>query len=95
MLGADSDNQAVSALGSGAAKMAGYAWEGLGGPQNWKSEDARHDLNANAVGAYDATTVKGRDAVKRRLLERAALARESSPPGIAEESPGYFTYTKK
>lgn len=95
LLGADSGVPVVREAAAGAAKLAGYAWEGLSAAMgHGDATDRRHDLNANAIGAAEAKRTSGREALVERLRERAGSARREDPPGLTEKSPGYLTYTK-
>ncbi len=96
----------TQALGGGpvaaaVAKMAGYGWEGLSlldkdkrnSPTHWN--DARHDLNANAIGARVATQTTNQqelvDALKRMSIQSVPV----SPPAWYAPSPGYLTRTER
>lgn len=96
MLGADSGIPIVKNAAAGAAKVAGYVWEGLGAGDRTEEQikDSRHDLNANAIGAKSAKETKGRDELVSNLLEKAKSARREDPPSEFSKSPGYFTHSK-
>lgn len=94
LLGANSGIPGVEGLARGAAKIAGYGWEGLGGPANWRSEDFRHDLNANANGIAQSSQNTGFRSLADSLASFAQEARREAPPGTFEPARPYFTYTK-
>ncbi len=85
LLGSNSGIPIVEGAARGAAKLAGYGWEGLGGMANWGSQDMKHDLNANAP---DFRTLA------ESLASFAQGARKELPPSILEPRKGYFTYSK-
>lgn len=76
------------------AKVAGYGWEALGGPENWKSQDMRHDLNANALGIEHSAGAKDFQSLADALASFTRSARKELPPEPVEPARGYFTYTK-
>lgn len=94
LLGADSGIPVVSDAARGAAKLAGYGWEFVGGPDNWKGQDMRHDLNANAIGISQSSNAPGFGLLADQLELIARSSRKESPPGVLDKSVGYFTYTK-
>lgn len=77
--------------GAAGAKGAGYLWELLG---MGNSEDTRHDLNANAIGAAESVLNPDRAALIEALMKQVQAAQQSPAPGITERSPGYLTYSK-
>lgn len=94
LLGANSGIPGVEGVARGVAKMAGYGWEGLGGPENWRSEDFRHDLNANANGIAQASQNPDFRSLADSLASFAQGARREAPPNALDPARPYFTYTK-
>ena len=97
LLGSTSDNPIVAGAARGAAKIAGYGWEGLGfrdGTNNWNSLDFRHDLNANAQGITQSSQAKDFRSLADQLDSFARGARKELPPAPTERARPYFTYTE-
>ena len=94
LLGSNSGIPIVSGAARGAAKMAGYLWEDMSGPENWGSEDSRHDLNANAIGIAQSSQAKDMQSLADSLASFAQGARKELPPSPYEKARPYFTYTK-
>lgn len=94
LVGANSGIPIVEGAARGFAKLAGYGWEGLGGAQNWESQDMRHDLNANALGINQSSKTKDFGSLADRLASFAQGARKELPPDTAAPRKNYFTYTK-
>lgn len=94
LMGANSGIPLVEGAARGAAKLAGYGWEGLGGTSNWGGEDMRHDLNANALGIAHATQAPDFRTLADSLQSFAQGARKESPPNVLDRARPYFTYTK-
>lgn len=92
LLGSNSGIPIVEGAARGAAKLAGYGWEGLGGRENWRSQDMRHDLNANAQGIRQSSQAAGFNELANTLASFAA--RKEAPPGVTDQARPYFTYTK-
>ena len=92
--GGNSGIPGVEEAAQGAAKLAGYGWEALGGPENWGSQDMRHDLNANAIGASEARYAQDFKALADALAGHASRAQRHEPLHPLEPTRGYFTYTK-
>lgn len=94
MLTQELGGNAVSAL---AAKGAGYLWEGLGAADLWSSkdyrEDAKHDLNANAVGAKVATKVANQQELVEALKRLANDSVVMPAPSVFSASKGRLTRT--
>lgn len=83
--------------GAALAKLIGYLWEARGLPDGGMSWDERmtdtgHDLNANAIGAAEASTTDDRAALIEALLKHSLAAKKSAPVGFTERTPGHFTY---
>lgn len=94
LLGANSGIPVVEPLARGAAKLAGYGWEALGGLSNFRSQDMRHDLNANALGIEHSSKTADFRSLADALQSFAQSARKEAPPGALEPARDYFTYTK-
>lgn len=94
LLGAGSGVPGLEAVARGAAKVAGYGWEGMGGMENWGSTDMRHDLNANAQGIEHTRQAKDFKSLADALESFSRSARKELPPNVLEPARGYFTYTK-
>lgn len=94
LLGANSGIPLVEGAARGAAKLAGYGWEALGGPENWRGQDMRHDLNANAQGIAHTQTAKDFQSLASALESFARGARKEAPPEITDASRPWFTYSK-
>lgn len=94
LLGANSGIPLVEGAARGAAKLAGYGWEAIGGPKNWASEDFRHDLNANALGIAQSSKAQDFQALADQLESFSRSARKEAPPDATERARAYFTYTK-
>lgn len=92
LLGSNSGIPVVEGAARGAAKLAGYAWEGLGGMENWGSQDMRHDLNANAQGIRQSSQAKDFNELANALASFAA--RREAPPNVFDKARPYFTYMK-
>jgi hypothetical protein len=71
------------------AKLAGYGWEGINGFSG--GEDMRHDLNANAIGAYVATQTRSQEELVQALKRLALQSAPVAAPGVFAPSPGYLT----
>lgn len=82
-----------------AAKGAGYLWELADLPKyiNDPSHrtDTRHDLTANAAGAYQARNTKSQAELERVLKQMADESRIEQPRAIYERYPGYMTRSVK
>ena len=94
LLGANSGIPVVEGAARGAAKLAGYGWEALGGPDNWRGQDMRHDLNANAQGIAHTQTAQDFNSLANALESFARGARKEMPPGITDYARDHFTYSK-
>ena len=94
LLGSNSGIPIVGGAARGAAKLAGYGWEGLGGMENWGSQDMKHDLNANAQGIAQSTNAPDFRTLAESLASFAQGARKELPPSILEPRKGYFTYSQ-
>lgn len=94
LLGGNSGIPIVEGAARGFAKLAGYGWEALGGPDNWKSQDMRHDLNANALGIAQSSKTSDFRSLADSLASFAKEARQEAPPDALNKGRGYFTYTK-
>lgn len=83
------------------AKLIGYLWEARGFvPEEGMSlgerlTDTKQDLNANAIGADEATKAPDKEALIAALLKLAQESKISRAPGVLEPSPGYMTHTKE
>lgn len=83
--------------GAALAKLIGYLWEARGlpdGGMDWGERmlDTGHDLNANAIGAAEASIAPDRAALIEALLKHATGAKQSVPVGLTERTPGHLTY---
>lgn len=94
LLGSTRENPILSGAARGAAKLAGYWWEDVSGPENWGSQDSLHDLNANAHGIAQSTQAKDFRSLAESLESFSRSAREESPPQFTDKARPYFTYTK-
>ena len=101
LLGADSENPAVSAAGQAAGQGAGYLWEIMSAGKSLYDNgnagnlrDTRHDLNANAIGAETAGQTRGFGELADALSARAKGAVREEPPLMFEPPRKHFTYTK-
>ena len=94
LMGANSGIPIVEGAARGAAKLAGYGWEGLGGTENWGSDDMRHDLNANAQGIAQASKTADLRTLADSLQSFAQGSRRELPPNVLDKAKPYFTYTK-
>jgi len=75
-------------LGGTAAKLMGYAWEAptLMDPRSTPAQrmDSRHDLNANALGAYLAAQGMGQEDLVKALRGYAVKSSVQDAPGVFE-----------
>ena len=94
LVGSNSGIPVVEGAARGFAKLAGYGWEGLGGTENWQSQDMRHDLNANALGIAQSSKAKDFATLADNLASFAQGARKELPPDALNKARPYFTYTK-
>lgn len=78
-----------------AAKMAGYAWEMptlmAYGSTKEEQADSRHDLNANALGAYLATKTGSQEELVKALRSYAAKSVVQDAPPVLSRPVGYLT----
>ena len=82
-------------VGGTAAKMAGYAWElptlMSYGSTKEQQADSRHDLNANALGAYLATKTGSQEELVKALRGYAARSVVQDAPPVLSRPVGYLT----
>lgn len=82
-------------LGAIAAKLVGYGWEAptLLDPRSTPAEraDSKHDLNANAVGAWVSMGAQDQAALVEALKGYAARSAVSEPPSVFARHQGRLT----